>query len=461
MEPITPVTDANTFDPSLVYGALVAHAKSRSEQDYEIGVWILAADRLKLHVSFSQTFPEFIGRIFGWNGRTVLARLDTARKLETLPLLRDALRAGTMSWSHAREIARIAEPETEAVWIEKMAGKTLREVEEEVAYHEPHAKPGDPKDPRKRKFVFREEMKGEEFGELTAAIDRVVGKNPGMTSIDALLSLVRVAVKADEHVCATGDGDAAAGTRPPETIGYTLCSGCMSGWAHAPAGNFEITPEKRERLECDARVVPDCGSHGGPGRATWTIPPKTRRECVRRAGGRCETPGCTARHTFEVHHIRLVSEGGTHDLTNLVYLCAFHHARFHDGAILIEGTREAGLRFRYADGRVYGLKADPLASEVCAEVHRVLMKQGWRDVDAREILSEVRGKFVGEGLTLTRDEVLHAAQALSADRWLARRNNRRYKLQKRKSEEMVRESSPEYRADRGSAHVGRNRPLAN
>jgi hypothetical protein len=66
----------------------------------------------ELNLTYGQTFVEYIGRIFGWDGRTVMSRLAAAQKLEQLPLLSKSLREGTVSWSFAREVSRIAEPHT-------------------------------------------------------------------------------------------------------------------------------------------------------------------------------------------------------------------------------------------------------------------------------------------------------------------------------------------------------------
>lgn len=42
--------------------------------------------------------------------------------------------------------------------------------------------------------------------------------------------------------------------------------------------------------------------------------------------GRCQVTGCPSRLELHVHHMKAVSEGGTHAPSNLVSLCDFHHA---------------------------------------------------------------------------------------------------------------------------------------
>ena len=55
-----------------------------------------------------------------------------ARRLEVLPLLRRAVATGRISWSKAELLARVAQPETEAHWLELAERHTLRELRREV-----------------------------------------------------------------------------------------------------------------------------------------------------------------------------------------------------------------------------------------------------------------------------------------------------------------------------------------
>jgi hypothetical protein len=61
-----------------------------------------------------------------------------ARKLERLPRLRAALRAGAVSWSVADELARLVTAETEEDWIERARHMTVRELRQARAGSESH-----------------------------------------------------------------------------------------------------------------------------------------------------------------------------------------------------------------------------------------------------------------------------------------------------------------------------------
>jgi hypothetical protein len=58
---------------------------------------------------------------------------------------------------------------------------------------------------------------------------------------------------------------------------------------------------------------------------TDTIPPAIRRFVQWRDMGQCSIEGCHSRYRLQPHHIMERHHGGSHDPTNLVTLCWFHH----------------------------------------------------------------------------------------------------------------------------------------
>ena len=57
------------------------------------------------------------------------------------------------------------------------------------------------------------------------------------------------------------------------------------------------------------------------------VPPATRAAVRKRAGNQCER--CRSRRDLQVHHRRLRSQQGTHELTNLNLLCNECHMHVH------------------------------------------------------------------------------------------------------------------------------------
>ena len=57
-----------------------------------------------------------------------------------------------------------------------------------------------------------------------------------------------------------------------------------------------------------------------------------RKKIMDAVGNKCEIRGCKLK-AQEVHHIKLVSKGGTNVGSNLIVLCGYHHNEVHSGAI--------------------------------------------------------------------------------------------------------------------------------
>jgi HNH endonuclease/RuvA, C-terminal domain len=135
----------------------------------------------------------------------------------------------------------------------------------------------------------------------------------------------------------------------------------------------------------------DAGHSGQPRtRAKQTIPPAVRRSVLTRDQRRCRVPGCTHATFVDVHHIVPRSEGGRNEPTNLVTLCGSHHRAVHRGELMIEPGGETGIRFRHADGTLYGLPATPHAVDVQTKIFSALRNLGFREREIRAVLAELQ-----------------------------------------------------------------------
>jgi hypothetical protein len=111
----------------------------------------------------------------------------------------------------------------------------------------------------------------------------------------------------------------------------------------------------RDWLSCDATVEPVWVRDNVPvgvGRASRTIPERTRRLVLHRDHGRCRVPGCTGRRV-EIHHVDHWSRHGPTETWNLLCVCARHHRLHHLGRLGITGNadRPETLVFTDANGR--------------------------------------------------------------------------------------------------------------
>jgi hypothetical protein len=148
-----------------------------------------------------------------------------------------------------------------------------------------------------------------------------------------------------------------------------------------------------------------------PARAKQTIPPALRRAVLLRDKHRCQVPGCRNTTFLDLHHIQLRSEGGRHELGNLLTLCGCHHRATHRGSLLIEKDPQGGLVFRHADGSVYGLAIEPQALEAQAKLFSALRHLGFKEREVRAVLAELRAAPGLRGASL-QDQLREALRRL-------------------------------------------------
>jgi len=92
----------------------------------------LAERRLFRQLGYSSVM-HYGTHALGLSPREVWERLRMARALHELPLIEAALRDGRLSWSKAREIIRVAAPETVKAWVARAQRLSCRELEAAVA----------------------------------------------------------------------------------------------------------------------------------------------------------------------------------------------------------------------------------------------------------------------------------------------------------------------------------------
>src|SRR6478752_7295647 len=118
------------------HAELTRLARTRAGLELEEGRWLRAALGARVHERLGYgSFVEYIDRLFGYSPRLVHEKLRVAEALERLPELSRALGDGALSWSSARELTRVATPETETPWLEAAQRRTVREVEKLVSGH--------------------------------------------------------------------------------------------------------------------------------------------------------------------------------------------------------------------------------------------------------------------------------------------------------------------------------------
>jgi hypothetical protein len=116
-----------------------------------------------------------------------------------------------------------------------------------------------------------------------------------------------------------------------------------------PIGHAALR-ELMERANIQLVVTTDDGEPLHVGRARRLATAAMLLALVARSGGTCEFPGCHAKHhRAHAHHILWWEHGGPTDITNLVLICAHHHALIHKrGYTVARGP--TGLTWHRPDG---------------------------------------------------------------------------------------------------------------
>jgi hypothetical protein len=385
-------------DWQLAHEELSRLAKARAHLDWKEGALLLRALRAGVHSHLGfGSFREYVERLFGYKPRWTEERLRVAEALEGLPTLGESLRDGSVNWSAARELTRVATPENEQAWLQVARGRTVRQIEELVAGHKPGDAPNDGYDASLRKHVLRFEVSAETaatFGDAMASMRRAADSS---LDDDAVLLLLA-------RQFLGGPRDAG---RASYQVAVTTCEGCGRGWQQGHGEQLEVGSDVVEMAGCDAQrlthvgtaIAPDAMARQEPSkpesrarRARQDVPPAVRRNVMRRDGGQCMAPGCRHATFLDLHHLLLRSEGGDHDPDTLVVLCGAHHRAAHHGTLIIEGRVSTGLVFRHADGTKYGDVASSRMVAVHAEAFAGLRSLGFRELEVRGALARIRAE---------------------------------------------------------------------
>jgi hypothetical protein len=193
-----------------VDGKLRGIAARRAALDAEEARLLRYAEEIKLWRAFGfGSLLEYLERAMGYAPRTAAERLRVARAIAELPLMADALEDGELAHSAARELSRVAVPETEAAWLEAARGKSLREVEAMVTGHKPGDLPSDPTEPRFHRKTITIELSPETY-DLLRTMHKLAAEEHGQRlSDDELISSLFRRAYGDGRA---GAGDASSGS---------------------------------------------------------------------------------------------------------------------------------------------------------------------------------------------------------------------------------------------------------
>ena len=242
--------------------------------------------------------------------------------------LREAYRAGELSFTAVRELSRVATAETEEAFLEAARGKTSPKIQQLVSGRTRGDTPETPPDPALARTWLRHEVSAE-VGAMWQRMRTALADEMGHHLDDDTL-LRTVIARALEPAATEGV------SRPATQHAVTTCKRCGDAWTTDAGHDTPLTDAEAERALCDATYVGDL-ELDAPERPTLTVPRGLRRKVWIRAKGRCEVPGCRSRRCLDLHHLKPQCEGGPHTLWNTALFCRGHHHLGHEGKLRITG----------------------------------------------------------------------------------------------------------------------------
>jgi hypothetical protein len=273
-------------------------------------------------------------------------RVRVARAIRDLPLIRDALSRGAISYRRARTITRVAKPANEEGLLELARHVGGAELDRRCQTMRNRSISENPEEQRKtRSLSGRHRADG--MGEILAVLEPVAyavveqaiaqaGRDLDVsmeTDDDLKGSPIANRRRADalSRICAEWlAGSAQSGGARSIRPTILISADATSGEARIGDGP-SLARETMEMLLCDANIKAMIKTRDGyrVSRATARIPERTRRRILERDRS-CQYPGCRNDTYLDVHHKKPGSKKrGDHSCENLIALCTFHHRVIH------------------------------------------------------------------------------------------------------------------------------------
>ena len=223
----------STTSWTAVHRRLLAIGTQRAQLERELSQWLVAAERLGVAARCGMaSLFEYADRHLGLSYRQTEERLRVGKALAALPSLDRVFAQGTLTFSHVRELTRVATAETEQAWLDWTLNRDgggaddndvarrrrLRDVEQAVARREPGHRPSDPGDPARDKHRLSFEVKAETialFRDLQNSVREDLGHRVDDDTL--LLEIARRAL---------GGGSDRDEGRAPYQVAVSTCGDC-------------------------------------------------------------------------------------------------------------------------------------------------------------------------------------------------------------------------------------------
>ena len=217
------------------------HQRQSEISDRAIGFYLLDMEKRKLYRPLES--------VTVW-ARKHLPQTDRpdklllfARRLEELPAIEAAFHRGEIPWTKTREIARIADKNTEQVWLNAARKLTSRELEEEVRGKKRGDRPGGGLKARRERYPEPLSLKAEQRPIWDAGIRKGLKILPrGSTPNDCAVEMARCYVEGRPAEKAPEEKAQKDGVHRV-VLHLGLGKERWEGWAKTRDGRIEIDPK--------------------------------------------------------------------------------------------------------------------------------------------------------------------------------------------------------------------------
>jgi len=244
------------------------------------------------------------------------------RRLFDLPLLQEACFSGELGQAKLRVVVRVADVQTEALWLERAKKVTVRRLEQEVRFAD------------KRRCLLEDGLIA------VTPEDRVYGICKPLPPPEGT-DIHRETEKLAAVVRNIGARHASA---PRGRVSFVAEPEVARLWREALAQCREIHGRSLADWQCADRFLDSFFAEWERKDPYGAV---LAHKVIARDGYGCSVPACRSRRGLQAHHVRWRSRGGKDEMGNEATLCHRHHAQgVHEGWIEVTGEAPGNLHWR-------------------------------------------------------------------------------------------------------------------
>lgn len=150
---------------------LLALAREHNRLEAALCFYLKEMQQRQLYVSFGfSSTVDYARERLGFEDRKTRSLLYMAERFQSLPEIGQAFAQGELAWTKVREVVKVAQPETESLWLEKCRNLSNRQLEQEVRQSLPPVR-------KKTLVVVLEGELVDTWEQAREAAQRLAGKN--------------------------------------------------------------------------------------------------------------------------------------------------------------------------------------------------------------------------------------------------------------------------------------------